>query len=131
MLLIKHILRKNGKYIITYTLKVLCIIIKQIDSFTAEFFNIYVYYFCIQNEIATLKETEVTERKEWERKSRQRLDEEWKLQEDGLRERFRKERDAELDRVVQKLEAEVITGRKTMESEFSERMRLVFLLSQL
>ena len=52
-----------------------------------------------------------------------RLDEEWKLQEDGLRERFRKERDAELDRVVQKLEAEVITGRKTMESEFSERMR--------
>ena len=76
-----------------------------------------------QNEIATLKETEVTERKEWERKSRSRLDEEWKLQEDGLRERFRKERDAELDRVVQKLEAEVITGRKTMESEFSERMR--------
>ena len=76
-----------------------------------------------QNEIATLKETELTERKEWERKSRSRLDEEWKLQEDGLRERFRKERDAELDRVVQKLEAEVITGRKTMESEFSERMR--------
>ena len=72
-----------------------------------------------------MRETEVTERKEWERKSRQRLDEEWKLQEDGLRERFRKERDAELDRVVQKLEAEVITGRKTMESEFSERMRLV------
>ena len=55
--------------------------------------------------------------------SHPRLDEEWKLQEDGLRERFRKERDAELDRVVQKLEAEVITGRKTMESEFSERMR--------
>ena len=40
-----------------------------------------------------------------------------------MRERFRKERDAELDRVVQKLEAEVITGRKDMEAEFSERMK--------
>ena len=70
-----------------------------------------------------MKESEATERIEWERKCRQKLDEEWKSQEEGLRERFRKERDAELDRVVQKLEAEVISGRKEVEMEFSERIR--------
>ena len=70
-----------------------------------------------------MKESEATERIEWERKCRQKLDEEWKSQEEGLRERFRKERDAELDRVVQKLEAEVISGRKEVEIEFSERIR--------
>ena len=66
---------------------------------------------------------EASERTEWERKCRHKMDEEWKLQEDGLRERFRKERDAELDRVVQKLEAEVITGRREMEGEHTERIR--------
>lgn len=38
--------------------------------------------------MTSLKESEATERIEWERKCRQRLDEEWKQQEDGLRERF-------------------------------------------
>ena len=38
--------------------------------------------------MTALKESEATERIEWERKCRQRLDEEWKQQEDGLRERF-------------------------------------------
>ena len=70
-----------------------------------------------------LKETEATERDNWERKCRQKMGEEWKQQEDGLRERFRKERDTELDRVVQKLEAEVITGRREMEGEHAERIR--------
>lgn len=46
------------------------------------FFNIF------QSEMTSLKESEATERIEWERKCRQRLDEEWKQQEDGLRERF-------------------------------------------
>ena len=73
--------------------------------------------------MTSLKENEATERIEWERKCRQRLDEEWKQQEDGLRERFRKERDAELDRVVSKLEAEVISGRRDVEVEFTERIR--------
>ena len=73
--------------------------------------------------MTALKESEATERIEWERKCRQRLDEEWKQQEDGLRERFRKERDAELDRVVSKLEAEVISGRRDVELEFTERIR--------
>ena len=73
--------------------------------------------------MANLKEAEAAERTDWERKCRQKLDEEWKQQEDGLRDKFRKERDSELDRVVQKLEAEVITGRKEIEAEYQERMR--------
>ena len=76
-----------------------------------------------QSEMASLKESEAAERLEWDRKCRQKLDEEWKQQEEGLRERFRKERDAELDRVVQKLEADVISGRKEIELEFTERIR--------
>lgn len=86
-------------------------------------------FFCIctaQNEISSLKENEASERSDWERNCRQRLDEEWKQQEDGLRDKFRKERDSELDRVVQKLEAEVITGRKEVEAEFQERIRSVY-----
>lgn len=75
--------------------------------------------------MTALKEVEAEERTSWERKCRQKMDEEWKQQEEGLRERFRKERDAELDRVVHKLEAEVITGRKNMETEFHERMKSV------
>jgi hypothetical protein len=73
--------------------------------------------------LTSLKETEAADRVDWERKFRHNMDNEWKQQEDGLRERFRKERDAELDRVVQKLEAEVVTGRKTMECDFQDRMR--------
>ena len=80
----------------------------------------------LQNEMTSLREVEAEERNDWERKFKQKMDEEWKQQEDGLRERFRKERDAELDRVVQKLEAEVISGRKSQEAEFNERFRLGF-----
>ena len=76
--------------------------------------------------MVALRETEATERADWERKCRQKLDEEWKQQEDAIREKFRKERDTELDRVVHKLEAEVISGRKELEAEFHERMRLFF-----
>ena len=75
--------------------------------------------------MVALKETEATERADWERKCRQKMDEEWKQQEESIREKFRKERDTELDRVVHKLEAEVISGRKELEVEFHERMRLV------
>ena len=73
--------------------------------------------------MVALRENEATDRQEFERKCRQKLDEEWKQQEDAIREKFRKERDTELDRVVQKLEAEVISGRKELETEFHERMR--------
>ena len=73
--------------------------------------------------MTSLKETEAAERLDWERKCKHKMEEDWKQQEDGLREKFRRERDSELDRVVQKLEAEVLTGRKTMEAEFAERMR--------
>ena len=73
--------------------------------------------------MTAFKEAEAADRFAWERKCQQKLDEDWKQQEEGLRERFRRERDSELDRVVQKLEAEVLSGRKTMEAEFADRMR--------
>ena len=44
------------------------------------------------NEIATLKETELTKRKDWELKNKQKLEEEWKIQEDILRENWTKSR---------------------------------------
>ena len=76
-----------------------------------------------QNEVANIREAETEDRSKWERKCRQRLDDEWKAQEDGLRDKFRKERDSELDRVVQKLEAEVISSRRDVEKEYEERIR--------
>ena len=44
------------------------------------------------NEITTLKETEATKRKDWERNTKRRMEEEWKIQEDSLRESWTKSR---------------------------------------
>ena len=76
-----------------------------------------------QNEIANMREGESEERAKWERKCRQKLDDEWRAQEDGLREKFLKDRDSELNRVVKKLEAEVVTSRREVEKEYEERIR--------
>ena len=77
----------------------------------------------MQNELSALHESAAAEREEWERQCRQRLDEEWKMKEEGLRDKYKKERDTELDRAVEKLEAEVVRGRKEVEKEFQERIR--------
>ena len=41
----------------------------------------------------------------------------------GLRQQYKSERDSELDRAIEKLEAEVIRGRAEVEKEFQDRIR--------
>ena len=41
----------------------------------------------------------------------------------GLRQQYKSERDAELDRAIEKLEAEVVRGRTEVEKEFQDRIR--------
>ena len=43
----------------------------------------------------------------------------------GLRHKYKSERDAELDRAIEKLEAEVVRGRTEVEKEFQDRIRLI------
>ena len=49
-----------------------------------------------KNEISAFRENEASERSAWERECRQRLDEDWKNKEAGLRQQYKAERDAEL-----------------------------------
>jgi hypothetical protein len=41
----------------------------------------------------------------------------------GLRQQYKCERDSELDRAIEKLEAEVVRGRQEVEKEFQDRIR--------
>ena len=41
----------------------------------------------------------------------------------GLRQQYKAERDTELDRAIEKLEAEVVRGRSEVEKEFQDRIR--------
>ena len=75
------------------------------------------------NELAVLKEAETTEKAHYEREYREKMEEEWKNREMTLRGKFKAERDEELDRAVDRLEAEVSRGRKEVEQEYVERIR--------
>ena len=52
------------------------------------------------------------------------MEEEWKSREITLKQKFKEERDEELDRAVARLEQEVTKGRKEVEQEYQERIRL-------
>ena len=52
------------------------------------------------------------------------MEEEWKSREVTLKQKFKEERDEELDRAVARLEQEVTKGRKEVEQEYQERIRL-------
>ena len=76
-----------------------------------------------QNELATFNETEKADRNEWERIAQHKMEEEWKSREVTLKQKFKEERDEELDRAVARLEQEVTKGRKEVEQEYQERIR--------
>ena len=77
----------------------------------------------LQNELNSLREAEGEEKIAYERECRVRMEEEWKTREAVLRGKFKSERDEELDRAVDRLEAEVTRGRKEVEQEYTERIR--------
>ena len=83
-------------------------------------------YFQNQNEVASFNETEKADRNEWERLSQQRMEDEWKGREVALKTKFKEERDEELDRAVERLEQEVMKGRKEVEQEYQDRIRYTF-----
>ena len=72
--------------------------------------------------MSVLKENENSERAEFERECRQKLDSEWQQKESKLAAKFKSERDAELDRVVDKLEAEVNRDKKQMQIDLEDRL---------
>ena len=51
------------------------------------------------------------------------MEEEWKNREVALKTKFKEERDEELDRAVERLEAEVTKGRNEVEQEYQDRIR--------
>ncbi len=51
------------------------------------------------------------------------MEDEWKSREVTLKQKFKEERDEELDRAVARLEQEVTKGRKEVEQEYQERIR--------
>ena len=55
------------------------------------------------NDLITLKTNEESERKEFERNIKETFDRQWKQREEDLRIKFCKERDLEIDRVIEKL----------------------------
>ena len=55
------------------------------------------------NDLITLKTNEESERKEFERNIKETFDRQWKQREEDLRVKFCKERDLEIDRVIEKL----------------------------
>ena len=80
-------------------------------------------HYANQNELATFNETEKADRNEWERIAQHKMEEEWKGREVTLKQKFKEERDEELDRAVARLEQEVTKGRKEVEQEYQERIR--------
>ena len=74
------------------------------------------------NEILTLKTNEESERKEFERKARANFEVQWKSREEELKTKFCKERDMEIDRVIEKLEFEMKKAREDSERGFDLRI---------
>ena len=58
------------------------------------------------NELTTFRANEESERKEFERRVREKMDKDWYEKESHLRAQFTRERDQEIDRVIEKLEFE-------------------------
>lgn len=74
------------------------------------------------NEILTYKTNEESERKEFERKARENFEAQWKNREEELKTKFCKERDLEIDRVIEKLEFEMKKAREDSERGFELRL---------
>ena len=51
------------------------------------------------------------------------MEDEWKGREVSLKTKYKEERDDELDRAVERLEQEVMKGRKEVEQEYQDRIR--------
>lgn len=75
------------------------------------------------NELLTFKTNEESERKEFERKVKDNFENQWKEREEELRFKFGKERDLEIDRVIEKLEFEMKKAREEAEKSFETRMK--------
>lgn len=72
-----------------------------------------------------MKENEASERAEWEKQCRDRLDDEWREKESKLAGKFKFERDEELDKVVEKLEAEISKEKVELQKELEDKIRFV------
>lgn len=79
--------------------------------------------FFFKAELARLKESESSERSEWERESRRRLELEWEERKAELEAKFGAEKDAELDRIVKKLDAEAKKQKADFDAELDEKIR--------
>ena len=75
------------------------------------------------NELTTFRANEESERKEFERSVREKMERDWYEKESHLRSQFTRERDQEIDRVIEKLEFEMKKvredGEKTTEARIS------------
>ena len=75
------------------------------------------------NELTTLKANEESDRKEFERNVREKMERDWYEKESHLRSQFTRERDQEIDRVIEKLEFEMKKvredGEKTTETRIA------------
>jgi 5-azacytidine-induced protein 1 len=74
------------------------------------------------NELITLKANEESERKEFERKLMENFDKKWAEKEIELRANFSRERDMEIDRVIERLEFEMKKSREESERSHEERL---------
>ena len=74
------------------------------------------------NELTTFKANEETEKKEFERNVRERMEKDWNDKESHLRNQFTKERDQEIDRVIEKLEFEMKKAREDSEKSTEARI---------
>ena len=74
------------------------------------------------NELTTFRANEESERKEFERKVREKMDKDWYEKESHLRSQFTRERDQEIDRVIEKLEFEMKKVREDGEKSTEARV---------
>jgi 5-azacytidine-induced protein 1 len=74
------------------------------------------------NEIITFKTNEESERKEFERKLAENFDKKWAEKEIELRNNFSRERDMEIDRVIERLEFEMKKAREDSDKSHEERL---------
>ena len=74
------------------------------------------------NELTTFRANEESERKEFERNVREKMDKDWYEKESHLRSQFTRERDQEIDRVIEKLEFEMKKVREDGERSTETRI---------
>ena len=74
------------------------------------------------NELTTFKANEESEKKEFERGVRERMEKDWHEKESNLRNQFTRERDQEIDRVIEKLEFEMKKAREDSEKSTEARV---------